>query len=123
MDCAGQLPEWSDAEGPASGVPGDLPVINLLVLGLLFFHRYFLHPPYSLHFPMGCSTPDRQGTYCALSHCSKKTECACMPMQSVNGIVLLKRQPTWFCEPSQKAADCTVVVSFMRVTEIQGHRL
>ena len=43
MNFAGQVPEWSDTEVPAVEVPGDLPVINRLVLGLLFFHHYFLH--------------------------------------------------------------------------------
>ena len=33
---AGQLPEWSDTEVPAVNVPGDLPIINRLVLGLSF---------------------------------------------------------------------------------------
>ena len=42
----GVTPEWSDSEGPAKKVTGGLPVINWLVLGLPFFHRYFSLPPY-----------------------------------------------------------------------------
>ena len=42
----GGEPEWSDCEEPVQKVNGATPVINTLVLGLPFFHRYFSLPPY-----------------------------------------------------------------------------